>query len=70
MKSIPLALAGLVALSPAWAADDAKQPNKPSQKKIGAASPKQETALETLAATGMTDGATAQPDSVASQREM
>ncbi|HEX8873413.1 MAG TPA: TonB-dependent receptor [Nitrosospira sp.] len=70
MKSIPLALAGLVALSPVWAADDAKQPNKPSQKKIHAASPKQETASGTLAATGMSEGASAQPDSVAPQREM
>ncbi len=54
MKSIPLALAGLLGLCPAWAADTVEQPEKPPQKRTApVASPasiRQETPSEELPA--------------------
>ena len=70
MKSIPLALAGLLGLCPAWAADTVEQPEKPPQKRTApVASPasiRQETPSEELPAVAPTGEAMVQPANSAS----
>ena len=70
MKSIPLALAGLLGLCPAWAADTVEQPEKPPQKRTApVASPasiRQETPSEELPAVAPAGEAMVQPANSAS----
>ena len=70
MKSIPLALAGLLGVCAAWAADTVELPEKPPQKRTAlSASPTsigQETPSEELTAVAQAGEATVQPANSAS----
>lgn len=70
MKSIPLALAGLLGLSSAWAADNVEQAETSVQKRNRTVSTPQETETpsESLPAATPVDGASAQPGNSASSQ--